>query len=231
VLGGGADVSEPLSEALSPSEPEERGSGRPGRSFAWKYWLIAPAVIAIRWLGSKRQHGVDVLRDSRELWLLEQARARGLPVLGICRGAQLMSVASGGTLVRGLDEMYEERARLYTVLPRRQVWLEAGSLMRRVLGRDVLHVNSLHHHAIQLAGEGLRVAAREPEGIVQAVERRVPALWWGVQWHPEYLPQSRAQLVLLRHWVAACASRVPATGEVGEIDRIPAGEKTNTLHD
>jgi len=202
VFGGGADVSEPLSTALAP--PVEAASDLPLGGLSWRHHLVAPLVVLLRWLGSQRSHGQDLARDRSELALLAEADARQLPVLGICRGAQLMSVARGGTLLHRIDDLYEERPRLYTALPRRLVRLEQGTLLRTVVGRESLFVNSLHHHAVEVAGTGFRVAAREPEGIVQAVEQTLPVLWWGVQWHPEFLPQSRAQQRLSRYWVDAC---------------------------
>lgn len=211
VIGGGADVTEPFSELLDDTdtgaldeseEPTKRGE-RP----RWVHVLLAPFILIIRWLGSSRGHGVDVDRDRLELRLLREAEQRRLPVLGICRGAQLMSLATGGQLIRDINELYEERPKLYTVLPRRAVHLEASSRLRLALGRSSVLVNSLHHHAIEDVGPGFRVVAREPHGVVQAVERSEPVLWWGLQWHPEYLPQSPLQLKLLRHWIAECRAR------------------------
>lgn len=215
IIGGGADVTEPLSDAL---EEEDGGQLEPGGTVSgalenvsskeertrWLHVLFAPLILLIRWLGSRRGHGVDTARDQLEQRLLVEADRRALPVLGICRGAQLMSVVHGGQLVRDVNTLYEERPRLYTVLPRRRVRLEPGTLMQRVAGCDYALVNSLHHHAVQNVGRGFRVAAREAEGVVQAVERRQPVLWWGVQWHPEYLPQSSLQLELMRFWVGVC---------------------------
>ena len=215
IIGGGADVTEPLEDAL---EEEDGGELEPGGAVSsalgtvsskeertrWLHVLLAPLILLIRWLGSSRGHGADTARDQLEQRLLLEADRRALPVFGICRGAQLMSVVNGGQLVRDVNTLYEERPRLYTVLPRRRVRLEAGTLMRRVLGCEHALVNSLHHHAVQSVGGGFTVAAREAEGVVQAVERRQPVLWWGVQWHPEYLPQSALQLELMRFWVGVC---------------------------
>jgi putative glutamine amidotransferase len=213
IIGGGADVTEPLSDALDDTDDPAEPASAPDELESvttkeerqrWLHALLAPVIILIRWLGSKRGHGVDAARDQLEQRLLVEAHQRGLPVLGICRGAQLMSVVNGGQLVRDVNTLYEERPRLYTVLPRRRVHLEQGTLMRRVLGCDYALVNSLHHHAVQSVGRGFNVAAREAEGVVQAVERLRPVLWWGVQWHPEYLPQSALQLELVRFWVGVC---------------------------
>jgi putative glutamine amidotransferase len=210
VIGGGADVTEPLSELLEDDEgdvDDPQRSRERGERPRWVHLLLAPFILAVRWLGSRRGHGVDAARDRLELRLLREAEQAQLPVLGVCRGAQLMSLAMGGQLLRHVDELYEERPKLYTALPRREIQIEPSSVLRRVLGSPALLVNSLHHHAIENVGPGLRVVAREPHGVVQAVERAEPVLWWGVQWHPEYLPQSPAQMRLLRHWVAECRIR------------------------
>lgn len=211
VIGGGADVTEPLSELLDDDDggdlhERQRAAGR-GERPRWVHGLIAPFILAVRWLGSRRSHGVDAARDRLELRLLREAEQVKLPVLGVCRGAQLMSLVTGGQLLRNVDELYEERPKLYTALPRREVQVEPSSVLRRVLGAPTLLVNSLHHHAIENVGPGLRVVARETHGVVQAVERAEPVLWWGVQWHPEYLPQSPAQMRLLRHWVGECRAK------------------------
>jgi putative glutamine amidotransferase len=233
IIGGGADVTEPLSDALE----SEQGAGHVAlgelESVAskeerqrWLHALLAPLIVLIRWIGSRRGHGVDAARDQLEQRLLVEADRRGLPVLGICRGAQLMSVLNGGALVRDVNTLYEERPRLYTVLPRRRVCLEPGTLMRRVLGCDHALVNSLHHHAVQTVGRGFSVAAREAEGVVQAVERVQPVLWWGVQWHPEYLPQSALQLELVRFWVGVCRARAGQPGAFASIGESGcAGER------
>jgi len=184
VIGGGADVSLPL----QPEPPE------PPPPPAARWWprrfldlCIAPLVLLVRWIAGVHAHGADPARDSMERALLTRARELGLPVLGICRGAQLMNVLEGGTLLH--DVQVEERPQLYTALPRREVTTEPGSHLRALLGRDRLLVNSLHFHAIAEPGPDLRVVARELHGVVQAVEHRTRPFWIGVQWHPEYLPQ------------------------------------------
>jgi putative glutamine amidotransferase len=226
IIGGGADITEPLSDALgaagdpeptlAPLDEPESVAGKEER-LRWIHALLGPIIILIRWIGSRRGHGVDAARDQLEQRLLAEAKRRRLPVLGICRGAQLMSVVNGGQLVRDVNTLYEERPRLYTVLPRRRVQLEPGTLMRRVLGREHALVNSLHHHAVQTVGRGFSVAAREAEGVVQAVERVQPVLWWGVQWHPEYLPQSPLQVELMRFWVGVCRAHF-----YGGLEQTPA---------
>ncbi len=189
VIGGGADVSEPLPEApLEPAPPPSR--------VRWPRRLIdlilAPLVLLVRLLAATRAHGKDPARDQLELSLLERAREYDLPVLGICRGAQLMNLAEGGTLLHDVDTLYHERPQLYTVLPRREVQIAAESRLRCIVGRATLLVNSLHFHAVREPGRGLRIVAREPSGVPQAIEHVSRRFWLGVQWHPEYLPQQQS---------------------------------------
>jgi putative glutamine amidotransferase len=206
VLGGGADVTEPLIEATTP----ERIEGKPRI-----YWpgrvldlCLAPFVLALRWLGGTRGHGIDRARDVLELELLNHARQLDLPVLGICRGAQLLSLFEGGALQRNVNAEYQERPQLYTVLPRREVRVIAHSRLHDVLGAEELLVNSLHFHAVSDAGRAMRVSARETSGVPQAIEHTERAFWIGVQWHPEYLPQHEIHMRLFRRLAEQARARL-----------------------
>ena len=189
VIGGGADVSETFAE--QPKEP----TPPPSRVF-WPRrvldLLLAPLVLLVRIIASTKRHGVDPARDGLELRLLEHAREHDLPVLGICRGSQLMNLAEGGTLQRDVDTLYDERPQLYTVLPRREVEIAPDSRLHAIVGRTELLVNSLHFHAVREPGRGMRIVAREPSGVPQAIEHTARRFWLGVQWHPEYLPQQQS---------------------------------------
>jgi putative glutamine amidotransferase len=189
VIGGGADVSEPFPDS------EEQAAPPPSR-VRWPRRLLdllfAPLVLLVRLLFSTKRHGVDPARDAVELKLLDYARESRLPVLGICRGAQLMTLAEGGTLLRDVNTLYDERPELYTVLPRREVQIVPGSRLHGIVGRTELLVNSLHFHAVREPARGMKIVAREPSGVPQAIEHTGRPFWLGVQWHPEYLPQQES---------------------------------------
>ncbi len=209
VIGGGADVTWPL--VHEPGEPKRRR-----RRFAFVRPIdeaIAIFVLALRFVVGLRARRLDGPRDALELSLLEHARSNDVPVLGICRGAQLMNVAEGGTLLWNLKTLYVERPELRTVLPRRDVAIEVGSRLFRVLGTDRLRVNSLHQHAVGDPGPGMRIVARETSGVAQAIEHAARRFWIGVQWHPEYVPQDarhqRLFRALVRASAAARAARAP----------------------
>lgn len=129
----------------------------------------------------------DARRDAFELALVRAARARSVPVLGVCRGMQVLNVALGGSLVQHLPELTE----LAHEVPERwnttahPIEIEPGSRLHRLLGAESVEVSSVHHQAIERLADGLRAVAWAPDGVVEAVESPTePVL--GVQWHPEW---------------------------------------------
>lgn len=152
--------------------------------------------------GPELETRIDPDRDALELALLDLAAARGLPVLGICRGAQMLNVHLGGTLLRDIHAVYEEAPRMRTVLPRKCIHLAPDSRLRGLLRTDSTVVNALHHQAVDRLGRGLRVAARDEYGIVQAIEAFDAPLRIGVQWHPEWLFYQGRQRGLFQALVA-----------------------------
>jgi putative glutamine amidotransferase len=130
--------------------------------------------------------------------LLAAARARGLPVLGVCYGMQLLAEQAGGSFVFDIpsDRPAAGPHRLPEPAGRHTIEIEPGSALAAALGAGTIAVNSAHHQAVDAPGQGLRVVARAGDGIVEAIESTDPgrpAL--GVQWHPERMePAHRAAL-------------------------------------
>lgn len=140
----------------------------------------------------------DPARDDLELRVLDMALKADLPILGICRGAQLLNVMLGGSLhpdIRALRQLTPNR---WSVLPVKTVQTEPGSLLQHHTRRASLRVNSLHNQAIDNLAAPLKVSARDQDGFIQAVEMPSRRFVIGVQWHPEYLPYQQAQRDLLR---------------------------------
>jgi putative glutamine amidotransferase len=126
-------------------------------------------------------------RDRFELALVSAALERDMPVLGVCRGMQMLNVACGGTLVQHLEgELLARHRHTPGVFSDHDVALDPGSLAARAAGADQIAVRSHHHQALGELGEGLVATGRSPEdGIVEAVELPAKRFALGVLWHPE----------------------------------------------
>jgi len=209
VLGGGADIS-PTKYGADPVRDIKRAS-EDRRQRTFRRWLFDFAIgITIGLVRSLftlvvgKHAGMDEDRDRVEGQLLDAALAAGVPVLGICRGAQLVNVRHGGTLHQDIADHYDEVTHIDTVYPRKLIDVEPSSRLHQLLGSGRVRVNSLHRQAVDKLGQGLRISAREPNGVVQAIEAAAAdpdRLLVGVQWHPEYLPQVRQQQQLFRELV------------------------------
>lgn len=155
---------------------------------------------------------IDRERDALELGLLKYAADRGLPVLGICRGAQMINVFLGGVLHESIYAAYPDLPRLHSPLPSKTIEVERDSNLFGFLRVQRERVNALHHQSISVLGAGLKVVARDQFGIVQAIERPGQPFLMGVQWHPEYLVFSRGHQRLFGGLVEA-ARRIQARDE------------------
>ena len=150
--------------------------------------------------------GVDPQRDEVEFSLLAAALDRGLPVLGVCRGCQVINVALGGSLHQHVPDLtpLEHLRRDPRDRISHTVAVEKGSLLHEVVGREEVEVNSIHHQAVDRLARPLRAVACAPDGIVEAVEDPSRPLL-GVQWHPESLVPADAHLALFE-WLTRAAS-------------------------
>jgi putative glutamine amidotransferase len=134
----------------------------------------------------------DAIRDRYELELLHAFIEAGKPVLGVCRGAQLINVYFGGSLVQDIPSLWpgavthQDTGRYDRLV--HPVRFEAGSTLERLYGNSTAHrVNSIHHQCVDRLGQGLMVEARSPEdGVVEAIRHEGPGFVLGVQWHPEF---------------------------------------------
>ncbi|OSQ44575.1 gamma-glutamyl-gamma-aminobutyrate hydrolase family protein [Marivita geojedonensis] len=146
---------------------------------------------------------LDPERDALERSLAEAALERNIPVLGICRGSQMLNVALGGTLDQDAWGTYGRERMIKTVLPKREIHVEDRTHLSLISGNDPMKVNALHTQAVDRLGDGLRVSARDTGGMVQAVERVRDPFALGVQWHPEHLFYAHRQRAIFRALVSA----------------------------
>ncbi len=152
---------------------------------------------------------IDTARDEMELRVARWALADGHPIFGICRGIQMLNVAAGGSLYQDIPSQLEtEQIHSYRQgdpfnLRAHSVELEPNSRLARWIGAPVLEVNSLHHQALKQIAPGLRVIARAPDGVVEAVESEDERFRVGVQWHPELLEDDARMAKLFEAFVAS----------------------------
>ncbi len=137
---------------------------------------------------SPRLGRVNPLLDAMEMNLAEKALATDIPILGICRGCQVVTVASGGTLVQDIPSQVEGAMKHNQLAPRwygtHEVVLEQGSLAARVFGRTRLVVNSFHHQSIKNPGNMLVISGKAPDGVAETLESGKDFRLL-LQWHPE----------------------------------------------
>jgi putative glutamine amidotransferase len=156
--------------------------------------------------------------DRFELAVARAADRRGLPILGICRGAQALNVARGGTLHQHVPDVWgsavDHRQKAPGDQPTHGLRAANSSQLASALGDVKLRVNSFHHQAVAELGDGLRAVAWAPDGVVEAIEAPDRDFVVGVQWHAECLAEREDQAALFRGFVDAVrrhAFRAPDT--------------------
>jgi putative glutamine amidotransferase len=157
---------------------------------------------------------IDPDRQRFELALIAEVERRQVPALGICLGCQLMNVHRGGSLIQFLPDNERDGALEHRKLEgdkrRHDVRLEPGTKLADAIGSDRITVNSRHKQAIARPGKGLRVIAKAPDGVVEAIEDPSHPFFMAVQWHPENLsdrPEHLAPFKLLVNSARAAAAR------------------------
>jgi len=158
-------------------------------------------------------------RDALEKRLVTEAMDAGKLVLGICRGSQMLNVALGGTLDQDAYGTYATSRRFWTILPRKTVRVISGTRLGDLAGLAPMQVNALHSQAVDRLGDGLRVAARDEVGMIQAIERARPPFAIGVQWHPEHLFYARRQRRIFRALIAAAEAAESDEAQLEAVDQ------------
>ncbi len=161
-----------------------------------------------------KTNGIDPDRDRLEIDLARRAAADHKPLFGICRGIQVFNVALGGTLYQDItDERGTGLAHmcLSSQFPANHhahgVKVEEETLLARVLGQPLVQVNSRHHQSVKDVAPGLEIAARAPDGVIEAIELPEHPFALGVQWHPENLQAQPEMKALFVKFVEEAAKR------------------------
>lgn len=130
----------------------------------------------------------DRARDRFEAALVREARKRDLPILGVCRGFQMLNVAYGGTLAQHRPHESSALADVPELrVEKTRIAMEAGTRTAAIYEVDALDVFCIHHQAIEDVGEGLRVTARASDGLIEGLEDPEARFVVGVLWHPEQM--------------------------------------------
>ena len=130
---------------------------------------------------------IDADRDAFELALYEHIKASGKPILGICRGIQLLNVAEGGTLYQHIEGHRQEKPGTVT---EQKVLVKEGSMLHALIGEREIAVNSFHHQNIKDIAPSLEADAVSEDGYIEAAHMPGHKFYFAVQWHPEIYRQS-----------------------------------------
>ena len=167
---------------------------------------------------------MDIRRQENDLALAKAARELGIPTLGICLGLQMMNVAAGGSLVQDIDSQMDTEIR-HASPPenrlRHDVAIQPGTQLASILRESEMNVNSSHHQAVRNVGEGFRVTAQAPDGIVEGLEDPRLPFYLGVQWHPEDLAGESSASRLFGAFVEAAREYASSKRSARELS--PAG--------
>lgn len=165
---------------------------------------------------------VSVKRDSLELALLPLVMKAQKPVLGICRGIQIINVGLGGTIYQDISSQFRpacssfgcpadnsmplaHKQPFHYTVPSHTVTIVPGTRMAAVCQKSIIQVNSMHHQAVKDLAPGCIITGTAPDGLIEAMEMPSYPFLIGVQWHPEYLwNQDPAAADLFRHFIQVC---------------------------
>lgn len=154
-------------------------------------------------------YGVDPHRDLLEIALVNYCASNKLPLLGICRGMQVINVALGGTLYTDITDQLPGALRhsCYPSYPRdylaHSVFMSVSTHLTAITAQSQMMVNSMHHQGIKSLASDLTLSAMAPDGLVEGIEFMFHPFFLGVQWHPECLPNSPSDQAVFSAFVRA----------------------------
>jgi putative glutamine amidotransferase len=179
ILGGGSDV-HPNNAKIVKAEKVERSSW-----LKFKEFFIYPIEFFATLTGGG---GDNLPRDKMEIQIIDHAINNDLPILGICRGHQLLNAKLGGSLHSSTLPFYKNKMRIRTILPRKEVLsTKRGSIIDDIADENPIKFNALHSQAVAKLDDGLESTGKNESGMNQVIESEKSNKILGVQWHPEYL--------------------------------------------
>ncbi|VAX21519.1 Glutamine amidotransferase, class I [hydrothermal vent metagenome] len=199
----------PITPAIKPSTTDAYLDLIDGLIVTGGYFDIDPALY-----GEKPIARIDEIKPDRtlmEIRLIKKAVRLKIPVLGVCGGHQAINIAFGGSLYQDIGAQ-APGARRHEQKPKpvsqtsHEVKITGDSILRRIVGKDKIKVNSTHHQSVKKVGKGLKVCATAPDGIIEAIERSDDGSFLlGAQWHPEQIYESdKASRRLFRQFINKC---------------------------
>ena len=165
--------------------------------------------------GCRREPGCgpsSPLRDAFEIHLVKMALRKHIPLLGVCRGMQVINVAMGGTLHQdiaalGTETMNHLNTETSDYGRFHNIMIALRSSLSKVMGESVISVNTSHHQAVDKIGSGLEIISRTEDGIIEGIDYTGNNYLLGVQWHPEAMPEARSTKLLIGDFIKACRIR------------------------
>lgn len=145
---------------------------------------------------------VNHVRDEYELLVVKAAAQLKKPILGICRGVQIINVAYGGTLYQDISQIEGTSIKHFQAVTQRDalwhtVTIKPASTLASIIGEDNILVNSFHHQALKTAAPGFNITAYSKDGVIEAIELSGDHFVLGVQWHPEMIAKKYPAMLAL----------------------------------
>jgi putative glutamine amidotransferase len=152
-------------------------------------------------------------RDEFDNALLKTALKQHIPVLGVCRGHQFLNVFHGGTLhqdiERGIKNAYEHKQSGNHEFGTQSILIKKDSWLYKVLGKDQLVVNSLHHQSVKDLAPGFKITAEARDGVIEGIEKKEGSFCVGVQWHPEMMHERNSEMMkLCKAFIKVCKNEM-----------------------
>ena len=153
-------------------------------------------------------------KDATDLAVIAEAERRGMPILGICFGMQILNVSRGGSLIQDIESQVKNAIQHQQGIPRErnshEIRIEEGSLLEELAGTETLAmVNSHHHQAVRQVGKGLKATSWTSDGVIESIEDVNGQPVFGVQWHPELSWQTDPlSVAIFERFVLECRKEI-----------------------